>query len=328
MTKEATEEFFPDWKYEILSAKEIGYLPSDCVGHISCINCGPNRVAYGSDNLSSVYFSEITTPSIHTVKLELKTAEKILGLEWLQVEPYHLLVILEKSLAIIDTTKDEVIHQAEAIDLSVHFIDAHWTKDGNVVSLSHKDAITFYDNELQIIRQLTISDNKDYRKSNDGEYSFCFAVDDTSLYVGQHRDVLIYDISVEGEMNLIDTFVAHPHDIKKIQILNNNIVTLSNKGVVIWDKRDLVPLFTIKSSGTLFYADPTGTFGIDSNKQLFKLAKGKKSEIMRTLQLNITEPIVSAAWEVDENANERYLHIGSYGQKEFCIALVIKFTHQ
>lgn len=333
---EEKKDFFPDWKYEIANAKELGYLPHDCVCHISCIGCGPNRIAYGSTNLSSVYYSEINTPSTHVVKLQFKTEEKMLALDWLPFEPYHLLVVSEKNLFIIDTINDAVLHQTEAIDLSVNFIDAHWTKNGNVISLSHKDAMTFYDSELNNYQQLSLYNEsvKDYGKSQNGEKSFCFCIDDDRLYVGQHRDVLIFDISDEGKMIPIDSFVAHPHNIDKIQILRNSIITLSDQGAIVWDKKDLVPLYSIKCSSLpsegstkpLFCADPTGTFGIDSEKQLFKLIKGKNSEKLRTL--NMAEPIIAAAWQDVENENEKILHIGSYSKKEFCLALAIRFTRQ
>ncbi|KAK8835392.1 hypothetical protein M9Y10_013287 [Tritrichomonas musculus] len=314
---EVIKNFFPDWKYEILKAKDIGYLPSDCVCHISCVNCAPNRIAYGSDNLSSIYFSEISDPNSHIVKVE--TEDKLLGIEWLPVEPYHILATFEKNLVIIDTKEDKIIHQAAATDPTVYFIDAHWTKNGNIISLSQKNAMTFYDNELNNHHQLN---------SLESGKSFCFSIDNDQLYVGQHRDVLIFDISTEGEMKKLNSFVAHPHDIVKIQILNNHLITVTDKSAVIWDKRDLVPLFSIVSEGSAFYADPTCTFAIDSNKQIFKLAKGPKSEIKRTMDLNTKDPIKAAAWQYCENEDEKILHIGSHNSNEFCLALVIRFTRK
>lgn len=339
MNKKEEEDFFPDWKYEIANAKEVGYLPHDCVCHISCISCGPNRVAYGSTNLSSVYYSEISTPSVHIVKLQFNQDEKMLGLEWLPFEPYHLLVISEKNLFIIDTANDTILCQTEAIDQSISFIDAHWTKNGNIISLSRKDTLTLYESGFQNHCQLNLPNDESNRKSNEGENSFCFAIDDDRLFVGQFRNVLVFDISDESQIIKIDSFVAHPHKIEKIQILYNNIVTLSDKGAVIWDKKDFVPLYSIGfplqdegSINQLFCADPTGTLAIDSEKGkksesfLFKLEKGKKSDIMR--ELKIPEPISAAAWQETEDENEKILFIGAYGQKEFCLALIIRFTRQ
>lgn len=287
------------------------------IDQITCISCGPDRIAFASNKHSKVIYSSISSPSTHTINIELPNKSNLLRLEWLSAEPFSLLVIFELSLVIIDTQTNIIIHQIHIENLSDTIRDAHWTPQGNILCLTHNNVLVLYDQNLE---------NSIVQNEINDEQSYCLAIDNNQIFIGHKRKVKVYEMNPETFQIIKRTeFIAHPHNIDQILVTKDHLVTLTDNDAVAWDKSDFVPLFPIKTKGSTLFVDPDGFLGITSEGTVLKLMNGKKSKIMNQLplkDLNI-ESIATAAWYNDQSC--KYLVIAE--AKEPCVPYVIKFTH-
>ena len=314
------ETLFGDWTYETFDAKDLKLIPNDCVSPITSVKFGKDRIAFASSTISTIYYSLLSEPDSHTVKLDFEEDE-IIRMEWLGSEPFPLLVILKKSIVVIDTEKGEVQNVIDISSFDKKFVDAHWMESGGIIILSKNTMFTIYDSTFQQSKQID-----DFN----GEESYSFKIDGNNLLLCQKREIKILQIN-DDQISFQHSFVASPSIIQNILVLRNHWVITSDFNITLWDKNEIVPLFSVKAKSNQFFASYNGAFGVeklgDKSIHFIKIAKGRKADLVCSKSFHEdTETIKDADWMESNNPDEECLAFSTSCTK-FCAAYILKFVH-
>lgn len=311
---------FAKWKYEIQTAKSLGWIDKDNIDNVSCVRFGQNCVAFGSQQFNSITFSPLDNPAPQHFVFKFDPADNIAHLAFSKIDPKLLLVVFEKHLVIMNTKTNEIHKEFDASDANyIPFISAEWLNTNNIISLTKLGIIVFNDN-LEMIGTNNMTDKP-----------VSIAVDDNTYYIGANREVAAYSFGEDGSINKKLSFIAHPRDINQIQICDDKIVTVSDGGAIIWEKSG-IPMFKVKTKTPYLIVDPKCELGLHwslpTAPLIYKIENGKKKEISEVLPLksNWKKDIsVSCDWMIEESG-AKILLLGLTNGDECNFTYIIRFT--
>jgi len=261
-----------DYEVRATKASDLQLVDSTVGDCIKCISVGDNILSYVSEN--RVYFSQIEPPLIRYIEIEMSQKETPISIRNMNCGSPLILVVSNHQLTVLDTTNSSFNSWSRDEN---DIIDAVWTGDGNISVLTKDGFLLFFDKELN---RINICD------SNLQEESYCISILNDFVFVGHKGNVSFFQY-INGVFTEKCSFLAHPCAINRIDLTDDRALISSNGGCVVWDRKDHIPLYTIKTKDPPLICDPTATFAISLNQKtyptLFEVKKGNKKDISRPL---------------------------------------------